>query len=270
MDYLAREDAPFSSELWEKIDATVVETARRSLTGRRFLSIFGPLGAGALSINIDERCKQEVMEDGFVKTAGRRFLEIPQLYEDFTLLWRDLENSEKFGYPVDLSAAVAAAQAIARREDGLIFFGNDALGYEGLFNVAGRQTLPMNEWGEGENAFTDIAAAVSTLAKNGYVGRYALAISPDVFLKMQRIQQGTGMLEIDRVKKLIEDRVYMSSALGLGKAILVCAEPQYMDLAVGQDLATGYLELKDFNHSFRILETILLRIKCPQAIVTFE
>ena len=52
--------------------------------------------------------------------------------------------------------------------------------------------------------------------------------------------------------------------------LMVCAESQYMDLAVGADLGVGYLELKDFNHAFRILETAALRIKDPNAIVVFE
>ena len=32
----------------------------------------------------------------------------------------------------------------------------------------------------------------------------------------------------------------------------------------------GYLEQKDFNHFFRIAETVALRIKNPKAIVQFE
>ena len=43
-----------------------------------------------------------------------------------------------------------------------------------------------------------------------------------------------------------------------------------MDLAVGMDLAAGYLEQRDFNHYFRIAETVALRIKNPKAIVLFE
>ncbi len=39
---------------------------------------------------------------------------------------------------------------------------------------------------------------------------------------------------------------------------------------LGADLGVGYLELKDFNHAFRILETAALRIKDPNAIVVFE
>ena len=76
-------------------------------------------------------------------------------------------------------------------------------------------------------------------------------------------------MEIDRIKSLLDGRVYRSNALA-GKAVLVCAEAQYMDLAVGQDLAAAYLELVNLNHYFRILETAALRIKNSAAIVVFE
>ena len=46
MDYLARESAPFSSEIWERIDNAVIENLKRHLVCRRFLSLYGPLGAG--------------------------------------------------------------------------------------------------------------------------------------------------------------------------------------------------------------------------------
>ena len=55
MDYLSRESAPFDEALWDKIDGAVVESARRNLVGRRFLTVFGPLGAGAQSITVDSK-----------------------------------------------------------------------------------------------------------------------------------------------------------------------------------------------------------------------
>ena len=47
MDYLAREGAPISAELWQRIDETVIGEARKHMVCRRFLDIYGPLGAGA-------------------------------------------------------------------------------------------------------------------------------------------------------------------------------------------------------------------------------
>ena len=119
--------------------------------------------------------------------------------------------------------------------------------------------MKKGDWKTGENGFSDVAAAVSQLAKTGYLGRYALVVAPDLFLDLQRLQPSTGMLEIDRIQKLIGDNVFMTSALA----------PEYVDLAVGLDLSVGYLELADFNHTFRIMETAALRVKDPAAIVVF-
>ena len=45
----------------------------------------------------------------------------------------------------------------------------------------------------------------------------------------------------------------MTPALGLNKAVLVCAEPQNMDLVIGQDLITGYMGSAKLNHEFRVI-----------------
>ena len=64
MDYLARESADLSVELWNRIDDTVIGTARKQLSCRRFLKVFGPLGPGATTVAVDGVGKEEVLEDG--------------------------------------------------------------------------------------------------------------------------------------------------------------------------------------------------------------
>lgn len=270
MDYLARETAPFSSEVWEKIDGAVIDTLKKHLVCRRFLSLFGPLGAGVSAVPVDSAAKDEELSGGIGRITGRKLVELPQFYEDFTLLWRDIEQSEKNGWPLDLSAAVAAAQRAAKKEDNLILFGCEELGMEGLLNASGSFKIKRGNWKEGEDAFRDIAHGIAHLSSSSYLGRYALILSPNVYLDLQRIQPGINMLELDRIAKLVDGRVYATGVFGANKAVLICAEPEYMDLAVGADFGVGYLELKDFNHSFRILETAALRIKQPDAIVNFE
>lgn len=270
MDYLSREGAPISSEMWTQIDNAVVETARKHLVCRRFLSLFGPLGPGVSHISIDSKEKEEAENGGFRYATGRRLLALPQLYEDFTLYWRDLEESSQNKSPLDLSAAMTAAQKAAKREDNLILFGNQELGQEGLLNAKDSFQIKRGNWKEGEDAFHDIAHGIAYLSSHNLLGRYALILSPDVYLDLQRILPGINILESERIAKLVNGRVYATGAFGANKAVLVCAEPQYMDLAVGCDLSIGYLETKDFNHAFRILETVCLRIKEPSAIVRFE
>ena len=270
MSYLSRDAASLPEGLWDKIDSEVVRSAKKVLTGRRFLHVFGPLGIGVESIHIDE-CGEvdEVAEDGIITTQGRKFAEIPIIFDDFTLLARDIESSEKTGYPLDLSKAASAAEACALREDRLIYFGNPRLGYKGLLTAPGAGKIEKKDWGTGENAFSDVAAGVELLISKNIYGAMALAVSPDLYMKMQRIQPGTGLLEIDRVKKLLNGHVYNAPVLGRDKAVLVCAEPRNMDLVIGQDMAAAYLEQKDLNHSFRVLESVLLRVKRDEAVVIF-
>ncbi len=267
MDYLARDTADLSAEQWNRIDNAVIGTVRQQLTCRRFLKTYGPLGAGATTVAVDGVAKEEVLEDGIGRIVGRTQLELPLFYQDFTLLGRDLSLAEETGMPLDLAPAIAAAKKAARREDDLILNGNKALGADGLITVKGAGKQKRGDWSQGENGFADVAAAVSKLAKDGYLGRYVLVVAPDLYLALQRLQPNTGMLEIDRVKKLIGDNVFMTSALDAGKAVLLCAEPEYLDLALGLDLSVGYLEFADFNHTFRIMETAALRVKDPAAIV---
>ncbi|MDF2571001.1 MAG: Maritimacin [Sporomusa sp.] len=280
MEFLLRDDAHFSEEQWGKIDESVVKTARASLIGRKFITIYGPLGAGVQSINIDDFGVTEQGEVDFfgdtdndvapVKTQGRRFVEIPMVYKDFYITWRDIENSKQFGLPLDLASAAGAAAICAKKEDELIFLGNAALGYEGLTTTAGSTRMTKKNWQEGENSFNDIVKGLEILTEKGFVGKFALTVSPDLYMQLQRIQANTGLLESDRIKSLLDGNLYQTPALGTNKAVLVCAEPQNLDLVIGQDLITGYLGSEKLNHVFRVLETILVRIKRKDAIVVFE
>ena len=271
MDFLSRGSAPFSEELWAGIDAAVMETAKKALIGRHFLSLYGPLGAGALGVPVDDLNARKLEDDGaLVTTAGRAFREIPLLYQDFSLSWRDLEYSEKNGLPLDLTSASAAAAVAARNEDRLIFFGNPSLNIPGLFGAKDAAHVKRGDWTKGEAPFADVAQAVELLIEKGFWGRMALVLSPNLYAQLQRLQPGTGILELDRVSGLLGGRVLRASVLGQDKAVLVAAEAANMDLAVGVDFAVSYLELKDLNHSLRIVETVLPRIKRGDAIVVFD
>jgi len=270
MDFLSREGSPISAELWAKIDNQVTSMAKKVLIGRRFLHLYGPLGAAVQSINVDDITQLEETEGNVAAIKGRKFEQIPLLSQDFTLLWRDIEYSEKAGIPVDLSSALQASAAMSKREDELIFNGSKELGYEGLLTAKGTVKLPLSNWEEGENPVKDIAAGITKLIDNGLAGRNSLIISSDLLLKLQRIQPGTGITEYERLSKMVDGNIHHTTVMGKNKAVLVCAEPQNIDLVIGQDMSTSYLETKDLNHIFRIIETALLRIKNKNAVVIYE
>lgn len=271
MSYLSRETSPLSAELWEQVDDAVVKSARRVLTGRKFLHVFGPLGIGVTSIALDDAdTVGEVEEDGLITTKGRKYVEIPTLYHDFTLLSKDLESAAAAGFPVNLFKAADAAAQCALKEDRLIYFGNAKLGFPGLVNAPGANKIKKKDWSAGENAYADIAAAVELLTEKNIYGTYALAVSPNLYMQLQRIQPGTGLLEIDRIGKLLGGHIFKAPVLEKETAVLVACDEKNVDLVIGQDMAAAYLEQKDLNHSIRVLETVLPRVKRAEAIVVFE
>lgn len=270
MDYISRESSPISAELWKKIDDAVVATAKKILTGRKFINIYGPLGAGIQSINVDNVSELGESEGSISIIKGRTYRQIPLINQDFSILWRDLEFSEQMGLPEDLSVVTRAASQCALKEDEMIFYGNDELGYKGLLNEDGIIKLPMSNWGEGENPFKDISTGLSKFMEKGIVGRKALVVSPHLFVQLQRLQPAAGTTEYDRVSRLLGGNIFSTPVIKGDKAVLVCAEPQNMDLVIGQDMITSYLETRNLNHYFRIIETILLRIKNKDSVIVFE
>jgi Uncharacterized protein, linocin/CFP29 homolog len=278
MNFLLRNDSPFTNEQWNTIDEMVVKTARQKLTGRKFIPIFGPLGSGAQSIPVDEFGETPSGDASFfgdddnspLKVQGRKFSEIPMIYKDFIISWRDLENSKQFGLPLDLSPVAGAAALCAQKEDMLIFWGNEGLAFSGLMNAAKVEHIEKKSWQEGENPFQAVAAGIKILQDRGFNGKFALTVSPDLYMQMQRIQPKTNLLEIDRVRELVGGNLYQTPVLGENKAVLVSPEPQNMDLVIGQDMITAYLGPEKLNHELRVLETALLRLKRKDAVIVFE
>ena len=271
MDYLVREEAPFSPELWEQIDTTVAGAAKETLVARRLLPLYGPLGDGIMAVRIDAPGAEEVHEDGFAVISNRTAKQLPLMYEDFWLFWRDLSANERVGTPVDLGPAKEAAQALALREDKVVFYGVPSLGIDGLLTAKGTLTLKRSDWSAGEGAFQDVAKGITTLLEHGRIGRHSLVVSQDLWVDLQRIQSGTGVLESERIGKLLDDRLYFTPVLKPKTALLLCAQNQYIDLAVGIDYATAYSELdENHNHHMRVMQTFLPRIKAPDAVIVYK
>ncbi|WP_423364128.1 family 1 encapsulin nanocompartment shell protein [Mycoplasma sp. P36-A1] len=269
MDYLQRDAANFSDKLWNDIDSAVVETVKSNLKGRQFIPITN-LGTGIRFVQVDQYDHEEIFEDNIVSTSNRKLYEIVQLYSDFWLNWRDLAASEKENLPFDLSQARAGAETLARAEDNLIFYGNEKLDIPGLINVKGNKVIEIKDWWEAENAFLDIAKAVTYLEDKARYGNHTLIVSSDLYVALQRIQPGTGEIVLKRISKLIDRKVIKSNVLKPKTALLVAAQQQYIDLVLGQDICSSYIESVDLNHHLRIIETVLPRIKAADAIVVFK
>jgi len=276
-DLLGREQAPLTAAQWSAFDATVVQVARRTLVGRRFISLFGPLGPGVqvapndvfLGRNegvVDMLGEEECDE---VRAGQRRYLPLPILHKDFMIHWRDLAVSN-LAAPIDTGAIASATAFCARSEDELIFLGNAALGYEGLINTDHHLRQPASDWSGMGNAFRDVVSAVEQLNAHGFSGPFAVASSTQMFVAMNRMFENSGVLEIDQIRKLTTGGVFVAPVLPPQYTVVVATGPENLDLVVGVDMTTAYVESSKMNHHFRVLETLVLRIKRPEAICVIE
>lgn len=269
-DYLGRDGAPFSAPLWQQIDSAVATTLKETQVARKFLPIHGPLGPGATIAAIDSLGREEIDEGGISIMGNRTLAQIPQLYEDFWLYWRDLEASDSADIPANVSATRFAAQALAMKEDRMVFYGVKALGIEGLLTAKGVNTQKRGDWSTGETAYADVAAAMATLMEKSRFGNHVLLTSPDLMVQLNRLQPGTGVMESERIATLVNRNIVMTPVLQPKTALLLSAQPQFVDMVIGQDAYTAYTEAVDLNHHLRVLETALVRIKAPDAIVVFK
>ncbi|MBI2844713.1 MAG: bacteriocin family protein [Armatimonadetes bacterium] len=276
-DLLARREAPLTGEEWKTIDDAVVRAARRQLVARRFIQIFGPLGAGIQDIDFDTFRGADIaridmlgrVDTEPVESVERIHEKIPLVYKDFIVYWRDIETSRRLSIPLDVSAAAAASAFVAQREDTLIFNGNADLGFEGLLTADGRNSLDARDWDEAGAAFDDVVRAIQLLVDNGFFGPYAVAVSPRRFAQMHRVYANTGVLEINHIRDVATAGVFQSPAIS-DNGLVLSTGVQNVDIAVAQDFVAAYLGPENLNHPFRVLESLVLRIKRPGAICTFE
>ncbi len=261
---LMRGDSPLTPEQWQLVDTTVAQVAQRILVGRRVLDLYGPLGFGAYTVPL---YTYPGGGDNPVRAKMVRPLPMTTLLQEFIITVKDLELMNS-GQPFDIAPVAAAATQAALAEDRLILHGDAAEGTPGLLNVEGRQVLPLGDWSEEGAALADVGKAIAALIGGNFYGAYAVILHPMRLSQVQRVIGRRGVMEIELLEKQASGGVFVSPIMPLDKVLVLTTQPQYVDLAVGLDLAAGYIETVDLEHRFRLLETLALRVKQAGAICT--
>lgn len=277
-ELLGESDNPLNPEERQQLHELVVSTARRYLVCRRFIDLYGPLGAGVQAVPFHEFGSRTPGtldltgdgEDPALSPSSRSFKTLPIIYKDFLLHWRDIQAAHDHNLPLDLSAAAVAAASCAQKEDELIFYGDKGLGIPGLLTCEGRLVASLGRWDEPGGGLASVVAATERLTGEGYFAPYVLVTSPRLFALLHRVHERTGVLEFDTVRTFLGGGVFQSNLLRGDSAVLVAVGPQNLDLALALDLAVAHLGPERLNHPFRVLEVLLPRIKQPKAICTLE
>lgn len=265
-EYLARDDSPLGVDDWSAIDKVVVESAKKRLIGRKFIDIAGPLGAGTQMIQLS---KLGITNERW-EIKERLSMNVPVIYKDFKLAWRDIETAKQYQTPLEIGPAAAASAMCANKEDDLIFNGDKEYGFEGLTNTKKSTMVETIDWNTNGSGFQNTVSAIEKLVDAGFNGPYVMVTSASLYAMMHRVFSTTGVLEIEMIRELITDGVFQSPILKGNSAIIIATGQENLDLVIAQDLTTAYLGPEGMDHLFRVFESVALRVKRPESICVFK
>jgi len=275
-DYLMRADAPLTEEEWAQLDHVVEHAAKALLVGRRFITLTGPLGPGTLAVPVFKVCTGHDSEEGTcdcgceagecdcsaTHVSERELIPVEHFENDFILSWRDIAANRQMGLGLELGPAGAAAAACAREEEEHIF--------DSLLTAEGRNTVALKDWDEPGVPLENVVEATEVLVSKGFYGPFALVVSPALYAKTQRVAKGMGRVVGKLIGDICEGGMFRSPILRPEEGLVLSLGAHNLDLVVAQDLTTGYMGNEGLDHLYRVLESVVLRIKRPGAICTFE
>ena len=261
MDSLNRDQAPFPAEIWQMIDAAAASAARDQLTARRFLDLEGPFGAGLTAIEVgnDDYCRQPGPDEAGAVMG--RAIPLPMLRKSFQLSIRRVSAHVQNGQPLDLNPVQNAAEAVANREEEMIYSGQPAFGLAGMIMAEGRQQVAATDWTAPDRALQDVLAAATRLDDGGFRGPYALALAPALYNNLFRLYPGSDVMGLEHLRRLCTAGIYKAAIPG---GVLV--DTRVGVLILGQDLQAGYSSQDGVHYQLYVSESIVLRIDEPKAI----
>ena len=265
MDTLNRGAAPFPPEIWKAIDEVAASSARDQLTGRRFLDLEGPFGVGLTTIEVgnDDYCRQPGPDEAGAILG--RAIPLPMIRKSFQLSIRRVAAHTENGQPLDLSPARKAAEAVADREEELIYQGTPSFGLFGLTTIDGRQETSGGDWAAPERALQDVLAAATLLDESGNRGPYALALAPALYNNLFRLFPGSDVLALEHLRRLCTAGIYKAPIEG---GVLVDTSAGV--LILGQDMQAGYSSQDGVHYHLYVSESLVLRIDEPKAICVIK
>jgi uncharacterized linocin/CFP29 family protein len=263
MDYLCRDTAPFGDGIWDLIDEAAVAAARDRITARRFLDVEGPYGPGLTSIEVgnDEYCRQPA-ENEAGAVIGRA-VSVPMIRRRFKLSVRRIAAHLDNGMPLNLAPVEEAAEAVAAREEEIVYQGQSDFGLAGLLTASGRQRVDAGDWSHVDQVLNDVLLGVTRLDDAGYRGPYALVLAPVLYNGLFRRYPGSDLLQLEHLRRVCTKGIFKASIDG---GVLV--DPRVGGLVVGQDLRAGYSGQDGIHYELFVSESIVLRLEDAAAVCT--
>jgi uncharacterized linocin/CFP29 family protein len=267
---------PLTETEWGTLSNVIRHVGNATIT-RRIIEASAPLGAGQQTVpneelyGITEGYRGRVGGGGIaLQTRKISSGIVPIIFKDFTMHWRDLEESRLTAQTFPIAKAAAAASCCARAEDRLVFFGNQEMGHSGLMTAEGRETLVGLNWESAGSAFTNFSRITEKLTKKGFNGPFAAVVHPYIFAAMHRVLARSSLLEVTHVRAILNGGIYKSELLPKLTGFVISMGKQNFELMVAVDMSAAFLGARQMNLPFRVFKAVYFRINRGDAICVFH
>jgi uncharacterized linocin/CFP29 family protein len=277
---LGREQVDWGPDVWEALDDAVHDEFHRSAVGLKFIPFHGQID-NAMTVPAD------VVDLDTMTVDESAVIALVELGIEFGLTRQ--QTAAEAQNLTGIALATRAANLLAQAED-LVLFSGEAAFDDPLFKRVQRRSgdagagllgatdqavtvTPVSDKPKRyvEHTFDAVVEGYSLLQRQGHNGPYALALRSEMYADTFASVPTSIVLPADRITPLVSLGMFGTGMLPPSTGVLVSVGGNTMDLVVGVEPTTEFLQLSTEGvYRFRVFERFALRVKDRSAIVRLD
>lgn len=267
LEFVGTDETQLTLEQYQVIEAAAITAVRKPLVGRLVMPRKELNNFGIQQIKTYTQTDMSAAVIGMAMVQGAAdivgltpgTLNVPVIWKDFIIPYRDLESSRTTGVPLDTTFAVDSGRRVAEAEETLIWEG--LKGFTGFMGVTGRLTEgSAGSWATAGNAYTDIKDAIAELENAGYSGRPTLLVTPNQKADLLVIFTNTGIPQLVQIRELCDVQTVHFFADD-ASALMVMPDPENFELQIGQNTIVHIAQREDMDVFCRTFEALIPQFK---------
>jgi rubrerythrin len=198
----------------------------------------------------------EIIKEGKLERAVLPLLEFS---EKFSISQRAIDTYTSSRGVLEIPEAHRAGYSLAVREE------------EYVIEVIKNNSLKMKrtDWSQPGQSVEDVAKAVVEITRRGGVKPIVLVVNPVDYAKLLVVDGRTGVMDLERLKQLVDAIVYTHS-LREGESIVLSSTSNTLDIVYGANAEVDYIGPENGYHVYRVWSTLAVRIRTPDRVVVLS
>ncbi|MGL4628225.1 family 1 encapsulin nanocompartment shell protein [Cetobacterium sp.] len=261
MDFLKKELAPISANVWKDIEDRAREVLTTQLSARRFVKVTGPVGVGNGGLNTGRLAlhKKDDLAYGVYKVQP--FVENRIT---FTLNRWELDNFDRGAKDIDYTNLDEALKKAAKFEEEAVYLGLDEACIVGLL----KDESKLVDFGKTEEeTIKNLMYGVSKLRNTGFAkGPYALVVGLEKYIYLNMVNLNNPLVK--RLEKILGMPVIVSN--NITGALLLPYDDENIELVLAEDFSLGYQGHTNKEVELFVTETFTFRIIDDTKVVGYK